>query len=501
MNEEVVAQAVVPGQRPVLSDAVLVLLLMGAVLAPRLVVLGVNENYFGDAVSRADLAARWADRPHVIGSFDQGAYQFGPLHIVLLGVLNLLGGSREHSGRWLSLLASLLTVLPLFALTRRMFGRSAAIAACLGLAAWGMHVQFSTTAASEALSVLWVLTTVALFARALQTDHRPSLLGAALALNLACATRYDVWLYVPLLTGVLVVGRRRQWAALFFGLAVAFPLAWCHGNWVDRGDPFFPLRYIDDYHRRWFKEGEHLWGPVAYRLQNLGFWPAVAVFTLSPLVGAAGIWGLVRAWRERRDLRWLVALVVIPTALFTFRSTLSGSFVPVARFAAKEVALLLPFAWFGFEAIRPAVWRGRVLIAAAAIAVAMPIWLGFFTLHREGRWPDSLRPVSPVSTNSVELMRVARFLGHQDGAILDEDPQYRDLQLAFFSGLPEDNLARLRWPIYPQRLESAQPRYLVRIEGGRLEQLSPVDGQTLRFNGWTFTELEGFSPPFHVYRR
>ncbi len=487
-------------------DLAVVGLLMLAVLAPRLLVFGVNENYFGDAVMRAELGGRWAERPRVIGSFDQGGYQFGPLHIVLLGILTKLGGSREHVGRWLSLLAAVLTVVPLFWLTRRLFDLRAAIVACLGLAVWGMHIQFSTTAASESLSLLLILGTAALFARAVLDDHRPSLLAAAFVFNLACATRYDVWLWAPMLCVALALQKRFGWAISFGALCLAFPLAWSYGNWLDRGDPFFPFRFIDEYHRRWFPDGEQLWGVASYRFQNLVFWPAIALLTLSPLIGLAGMLGVWRAFRERSELRWLVGLIVLPTLLFTFRSTVTGSFVPLGRFAVKEVGLLLPFVWFGFQWPLLVRFQKPLLWVTAVVAIVLPASIGFFTLHREGKWENSLRPVSPVSTNPVDLMVVARFLEREvnaggEAVVLDTDAQYRDLQLAFFSGLPEERLARYRWEIFPLRLAAAQPKFLVRIEGGDLAKVTAVQGDLLHFNGWTFRELRGFAAPFHVYQR
>ena len=48
-------------------DLALVLLLMAAVLVPRLAVFGVNENFYGDSVMRAELGGRWAARPRIIG--------------------------------------------------------------------------------------------------------------------------------------------------------------------------------------------------------------------------------------------------------------------------------------------------------------------------------------------------------------------------------------------------------------------------------------------------
>ena len=46
----------------------------------------------------------------------------------------------------------------------------------------------------------------------------------------------------------------------------------------------------------------------------------------------------------------------------------------------------------------------------------------------------------------------------------------------------------------------------ITIDSGRkylaiAHPVAAVEGRTLRFNGWEFTEVDGFSPPFHVYRR
>jgi hypothetical protein len=39
------------------------------------------------------------------------------------------------------------------------------------------------------------------------------------------------------------------------------------------------------------------WTSVGYRAQNLLFWPAVALLTLSPLIAWFGMRGMVRVWR------------------------------------------------------------------------------------------------------------------------------------------------------------------------------------------------------------
>lgn len=477
--------------------------LFAIVAIPRLLVFGVNENWFGDAVIRSELGERWVINPHPFGSFAQGAWQFGPLHLYLLAFATKLWPVREHVGRLLSLFFAVLTVVPLRLLTRRLFGDRAAFAAVAALSTWGMHIQFSTTAASESLGVLLVLGVAACFARGFLDGHRPSILAAALLLTLACATRYDAWLWIPLLTAMLALARRWSHAFWFGAGAMAFPLAWLHGNWGDLGDPFYALKFVDAFHREWFPREESYWGFATFRLMNLLFWPGALLFTLTPLVGALAVFG---AWKMRRERRvWcLFALIVLPAALFTFRSTLMGTFVPLARFTAKELALALPFVGAGLIALP---WRraGTVVFGSAVVFSAA---LGLFTLHREGKWEDTLRPVSPTSTNPAAMMNVARYLKRElgtDGAlILDDDPlQYRDMQIAFFTGLPEPRLARFRWEIFWVRIATAEPRWLLLIDSGTLVKSGAVrvEGEQAFFNGWAFERVNDVTGPYRLYRR
>ncbi|MHB8877661.1 MAG: ArnT family glycosyltransferase [Myxococcaceae bacterium] len=498
------------------SSARVVALLLGVALLPRLLLLAVNENLYGDAVIRTELAERWWARPHWIASFDDGAFQFGPLHLYLMAFAVKLVPAREHAGRVLSLVFGVLTVWPLHALTRRLFGWQAAVWACLAFAAWGIHLQLSTTAASEALGLFLVMWMLALFAQGLEENRFAPIAYAAAVLNLACATRYDAWLMIPLFCGLLLLGDKDRIAAVtravFFGfLCLPFPLAWMQGNELDKGSALYPVHFIDQFHVAWFQEGVALWGDIPYRLQNLFFWPGVALFTLTPLVALFGAAGMVRSWRERRDLRWLLWVAWLPAAYFTFRSTVLGSFVPLGRFAVNQVALLLPFVAFGFTWMlgraNPAL-RKAVAGLAVACAVAFPMWLGLFTFHAEGSLQETLRPVSPTSTNPEAVMKVARYLADEaaakgGAAIIDTDPNYRDLQIAFFSGLPEPRMARHRWEIFPVRLADADPHFLVRIEGGTLAQRPDFEiGSTrVRLGENWFDEVPGFQAPFHVYRR
>ncbi|MGZ3459870.1 MAG: glycine--tRNA ligase subunit beta, partial [Archangium sp.] len=420
-----------PGTRWVLG------LLLAAALLPRLLLMPVNENFYGDAVARTELAERWAHAPHLITSYGDGAFQFGPLHLYLVGLALKAVPDPELAGRLVSLLFGVLSVLPLFSLTRRLFGWRAGVWACLGFAVWGMHLQMSTTGASEALSLFLMLWVFALIAEGLDDNRLGPLFGAAAVLNLACATRYDAWLFIPLLCVALLFWGEDRVAGLTravgFGLlCLPFPLLWMQGNEMAHGDPFFPIHAVDQFHAGWVREGLARLGVWRYRLESLGFWPGVALLTLSPGVAVLGMVGMWRSWRARPDTRWLVLAAVVPTAYFTFRAAVLLDFQPLGRFTVTELALLLPFVVPGLEALRGAGARRAVAGLSAVLAVAVPLAMGLYTFRADGGWRDSFRPVSPTSTNPVPLMRVARFLKAEvaakgGAAVLDQDPAYMDL--------------------------------------------------------------------------
>jgi 4-amino-4-deoxy-L-arabinose transferase-like glycosyltransferase len=506
----------VPDVAPEPNSRLLLGLLIAAVLLPRLLLMPFNENFYGDAVARTDLAERWARTPHLITSYGDGAYQFGPLHLYLVGAALKVVEDKALAGRLVSLLFGVLAVVPLFSLTRRLFDWRAGVWAALAFSVWGMHLQMSTTAASEALSLFLMLWVFALLAEGLDENRLGPIFGAAAVLNLACATRYDAWLFIPLISVALLFwGEDRIAAAtraVGFGLlCLPFPLLWMQGNELAHGDPFYPIRAVEQFHADWVRDGVGRMGSLGYRLQNLGFWPGVALLTLSPGVGLLGMVGMKRMWRERPDVRWLVLAAVVPAAYFTFRAAVLLDFQPLGRFTVTEVALLLPFVVPGFEAAvgqRGAGVRKAVAGLCVVLAVAVPVGLGLYTFRLDGGLHDSFRPVSPTSTNPVPLMRVARFLQEEvaakgGAAVLDQDPNYLDLQLAFFSGLPDERLARVRWETFRKHLREASPEYLVRFDGGALEKDAGVklEGRTLTLDGVAYEEQDGFSAPLHVYRR
>jgi 4-amino-4-deoxy-L-arabinose transferase-like glycosyltransferase len=463
------------------SETRRLLLLVLFALALRLIVFPVNEHLYGDAVSRTEMAEAWAARPHVITSFNDGAAQYGPLHLYLVGAA-LSVFDRNDASRVVSLIFGVLTVLPLFAVTRHYFGSTAATWACLAFGLWGIHIQASTTGGSEALALFLMWVVFAWYARALYRPHWLPFLFAAVALNLATAARYDAWMYVPLLGALPLLqwnDKRRalRYGALFIACGLPFPLFWMAGNMAALGDPLYPLTYIDEFHRAWaLASGRGMWREWWLRVQGLGFWPAMALFTLSPGVAVFGLIGMATSWQHRRATRWLVVAAVVPTIYYTFRTAVLLDFVPLGRFTVTQVSLLLPFlagGWAWVLAQRGRAFARRAVIASAAVAVLMPVSLGAYTLYNDSPVSTVLKPLSPTSTNSRWVIDAATLI-HDTVVtpgrtlLIDEDPAYYDLQIAYFARVDNTRTIRVRWPAVQDRVARLVPDVVVTFNRGRL---------------------------------
>ena len=482
--------------------------------APRLALFPVNENVFGDAIPRTELAERWAQAPHLITAFGDGAGQFGPLHLYLIGGA-LRWFDRNDAGRAVGLAFGLLAVVPLFVLARRLFGWHAGVVAGLCLAVWGLHIQFSTTAGSEAVSICLMLASLAAFAAGLDSGRIRDVLVAALFLNLTCAVRYDPWLYIALLPASVAVTRRHGFqasrAAMFVIVALVFPVAWMMGNQALHDDPLYPFRFIDAEHARLaMHEGEG-WREAWLRLQGVAFWPAMAVMSLTPGVAILAGAGIVRTWRLRPRHRWLIVAAFVPLAYYAVRTTVLFDFMPLARFMATPLAVMLVFVHEGYVAVSGHVSRRlarRLVRATAVIAVVVPLAVGMGTFRVDGVAADVLRSISPASTNPRVVMRAAGVVRDAvrsaGGSIaVDAEARYLDLTLIFFSRLGDDELQRVRWPGFEQRFDADPPEFVILFERGALAADAAVSrrGSVLTIRGRSYVEMGGVEPPMRLYRR
>jgi 4-amino-4-deoxy-L-arabinose transferase-like glycosyltransferase len=487
---------------------------MAMVALPRVLLLPFNENVYGDAIPRTEMGERWMSAPHLMTAFGDGPGQYGPLHIYLVGIVTAVA-EREVAGRLLSLLCGVLTVVPLYRVTLRLAGLRAARVACLAFACWGLHIQFSTTAASEALAVLLMMSALAAFASAAETGRTRDVLWAAVWFNLAEAVRYDAWMYPPVVVGAVLFTHarsrlsRRQFAG-FLAACLVFPALWMLGNYQMHGTPTYPLDFINNDHRRWAATFQGFWRQLWLRVQGIGFWPAITFISLTPGIAALSITGLIAAWRERLQTRWFVLAVLAPVLYYAVRTTVFADFVPLTRYMALQMTVMLVFVWDGYVTVSR-VWKGvhvrRAVQVTITLALVVPFAVGWFTFRRDGFIEDILRPVSPTSTNPRAVMTGAAFIRSTvapsgQAIVVDVDDNFLDLPLVFYGGLLQEQVTRLWQPGDVLRAGRERPPYVVRFDRGSLVRLGNVTvaGRTLELGGTPYDELDGFSAPIHVYR-
>ena len=519
------------------------LALVAVGLLARLPSLLVGVEHYGDAPVRIEAAERWIASPHVWRGFGE-AFQYGPLHLSLLGAAVKLGG-RFAGPRLLSLGFGLFGIWLLHRLARRAVSAPAALAAGLALALSPIHVQASTTGASEAIFLSLLLASVSLVfaARADANAAGPRLALAGAILGAASLVRYDGLLYVALLSGLLAwdaaAGRLSNAEAkqpdrpgpsgrvagllAFAACAAVLPALWFWRCAAVDGHAFAALRHIDQDHRALAAAAVQWMGEARYRLYCLGYWPAAVLIVCTPVAGLLATFGAFRAlWRLARalprpptDAQALALLAWVPALYFTIRGAVLVDFRPMARFALVAGALSLPLGWDVLVELAglPGRSRSRPLRKLAGLAaivlVGSPVALALAAVGRSGSLAEWARPMSPISSAPPGIEDAARWLrrtaGPSDVVLLDGTWHYLDIVLAFDANLPEAQLVRRAWTNFDAKLEKLTPTLAILLEGGSLRAApgaaQAVDGApSFSFRGLRFC-ADGHFPGASVYRR
>jgi 4-amino-4-deoxy-L-arabinose transferase-like glycosyltransferase len=475
-------------------------LALGLAILVRLALFPFAENKHGDAPMRALIAERMVLERASAGE-PRTYCQFGPLHTTLMRPFIALDPVAARSSRYLSLLAGIAVFFPFFAFARRLAGARAAELASFALAVSPLHVQASTTAASEALYLLLWVGALERLLTALACRRLRTFAVAGLLASLAAITRYDAWLALPIAVLAALWFEKNDRRSLLAGLAVfslcaaSLPLVWLAWSARAGGDPLFFAHYISSDHAGLAAEVTGRFGPVLGRARQLGIWTLAFVAAMSLPAAVAAAATLSRGRRSEAlaspAMRIVVVAALAPPALYLARGLLFQSFEPLARFALVPGALLLPLA----ATAVPPLWARafRFATVAAAVAFSIVIW-AVATVGRARIWAgaESMGAVTRLDSEDRALARWLRANRRAHEPVMIEPLAFAEIGVAHAAGVPWTESVTLVVTREPaatvgESMTSTGARFVVGYDhdGGWPRRLPdwPVDGG-VRIGNW-----------------
>jgi hypothetical protein len=486
---------------------------MGVALLVRLMVFPFAENKQADAPMRVLIAERMNADP-VAGRDPRSFCQFGPLPIELLRPFLAVDADARRSSRVLSLLAGMATFLPFFALGRRMLGGGVVMSAGAGaalliagvaLALSPLHIQVSTTAASEAIYLFLLLWALERLHAAIAHGRRRDHVYAGLLFSLAAVTRYDTWLALPVAcAAALLFGRRDRRAvaqvALFASVSAVLPLAYLAWSWAKSGDPFFFARYIARDHATMSQAVNARLGGALARLRQVGIWAVSFAAAMTPLpflaLGAAA-----RRWRLWSPATRVVLIAALaPPATYLAKGLVFGDFEPLPRFAIAPGVVLLPLAAAALFAVAGTPHLARMVAGVAAAAAALAAVALVCAFARPGRVWAGAESIAPLTRLDGEDRALARYLeSHrqpEEGVFIDTFA-YVDIAIAHAARVPAHLTGTLAHTRLPGRT-LAESRALTgaswfAVHDDSWGRRAPRDWPTtsLRFGHWRLAHFGG----------
>lgn len=471
---------------------------LGVAVLVRVALFPFAENKQADAPIRTLLAERMNTVPGAAAD-PRGFRQFGPLPIELMRPFLAAGGDARRASRWPSLLAGLLVFWPFLSLARR-FGADGTTRALAGLALAlaPLHVQVSTTAATESLYLLLLLAMLDRLHEAVASRRRLDFLVAGLVGSLAAVTRYDMWLSVPFGgAAMLAFGPRdrRAWldVAVFLSCAAVLPIAYLVWSQKAAGDPFFFARHITRDHATLAAAARGRMGPLAARGRQLAIWAISFGAAMTPLPFIA-LGRLPRAWHAASGATRVVLVTTLaPIGVYLLQGLVLSQFEPLARFAIAPGAVLVPLASAEIVSCWGRRPRAALVTGFVALAVILSGVLEVLAFAQPGRsWAgaESLGPLTRIDAEDRALAIYLRAHRRPEEGVFIDPLGYADIAIVAEAGIPigmAANLSSTRTPsptLAEMRARTAASWFAAHDASWGRTPIPDWPGDGLRFGGW-----------------
>ncbi|MBP9161191.1 MAG: hypothetical protein WBO28_15385 [Flavobacteriales bacterium] len=328
----------------------------------RLIAWPHSDVVNADAVTRALIGEGYMHYP---GWSGDGVWP--PLHFYLNGLFTVLCGSRVVGTVLVNILLESAIVFPVFAFVLRWSGAAVAAAVALVVVFEPLVFRNSLQGLSEVPFFFFTACAFNALSAAQTAAGRKGLMHGAAAgsfLTIAAGMRYEAWLFIPLLAGILLVARRWKSSAAFVATAMIFPVVWMITGQFAHGNPFTGLEQMV----HWRNAATILDVPESELLLRTAFFPVSFLAALSPVVIALGIigtiWALLRKRLARDQWPWLLLFPVFLVIMID--KARHGELLLQHRFTMTLVLLFIPYIAFGFSLLRPKAWAPVVALLLSA---------------------------------------------------------------------------------------------------------------------------------------
>ena len=437
-----------------------------------------SKNFAYDAVIRTEIAQAWAKSFFFIPPPQLNLPpQYCPLPIYLYGLGLKLVDNPHIVPRLISLFFATLTLVPFYFLVEILYDSRKAVIASLFLCAYTLSIENAVVASSESIFCFFLLMAIWRLYTYKSNRRQLDLLLAVIFMNLTAMSRYNGWLYIPLLMVMVPDNWQEDISGmLYFGMgSVLFPLVWMVACWRVYGDFLYPIHFILADHMMVIAQSGSVWLSWPNKLYLLLFWPGVLFLSLTPPVAYLAVMGIAHAGRVRWGMHPLI-LAVVPSAFILFRMLISETFFPMTRFVTDSGIFLLVYAAWGYERIenrwRVKQKRGLRIVVGGFVSLSI-VALAVVGLVDIPSISSKIRSVSPLVRLDPTQERISSYLKqhmtNHDKVVLDSYRSWSQVEIIFYSGHRRSRFLT-RWRRQSQLtgwIRKNRPRFLVTGPGGR----------------------------------
>jgi len=402
-----------------ISSELLIPFLMTVVVYSICLILSSAYGY--DTATRSLMGWRWLNKPFHIFGPNEVTWVFAPLNCYLNGAITFILKDPNLGPRLLSTAFGILTVIPLIGITRMVFGCRSAVYAAYIFPFYSLYVGLAVSSNCESLSSFLILSSFYFLLNYFENRTLRHLIFCGIFLNLATATRYDLWMFLAVMPMaiLIMIAVRREWRLIFHFLAFifiafSFGIYWIIGNYVTTGDSLNFVNQVRNLNDNYIR-ANNIGSGHRQILYSLAFFPAVKAIALSPITFGFAIVGSYFAFKRKQRGALLFNFLFITLILyFLYTFVISRQIIIVSRFLVLHGLFMIIYAGFAFHIfeIKYSKWKS-LIPAAIVVLMSLNITAISYCSNVDNEYCQRLRPLSPVVREPRHFEETAQYLENE----------------------------------------------------------------------------------------